>query len=162
MEKLDVPKGNKIQIYEALIPQIISLTGGENDQYANMANIAAVLKEAFNFLWVGFYIVKADNSQYGNSLVLGPFQGPVACTRISIGKGVCGTAWQQATSIIVPDVNLFPGHIACSSYSKSEIVVPIFNKGYVSAILDIDSSELGTFDLIDEKYLIKIVSLLNL
>ena len=157
-----MPKGSKIQVYEALIPQIKSLTEGESDIYANMANITAVLKEAFDFFWVGFYFVKPDNSEYGKSLVLGPFQGPVACTRIAMGKGVCGFAWQQATCVIVPDVDLFPGHIACSSYSKSEIVVPIFNEGYVSAVLDIDSSELNTFDQTDEKYLIKIVSFLYL
>ena len=162
MEKLEIPIGGKVQIYEALIPQIKSLIEGEEDIYANFANIAAALKVAFDFFWVGFYLVKPDNSQYGKSLVLGPFQGPVACTRIAIGKGVCGTAWQQATCLTVPDVDQFPGHIACSSLSKSEIVVPIFNSGYVSAVLDIDSSELNTFDKTDEKYLTKIVSFLHL
>jgi len=160
MEKIEIPAGSKAQIYEALVPQIKSLTEGESDLYANLANIAAVLKEAFGFLWVGFYLVKPDNSQYGKSLVLGPFQGPVACTRIAFGTGVCGTAWNQAKCLVVPDVDQFPGHIACSSLSRSEIVVPVINDGVVSAVLDVDSKELGTFDSVDEKYLTKIVSFL--
>jgi len=160
MEKIEIPAGSKAQIYEALVPQIKSLTEGESDLYANLANIAAVLKEAFGFLWVGFYLVKPDNSQYGKSLVLGPFQGPVACTRIAFGTGVCGTAWNQAKCLVVPDVDQFPGHIACSSLSRSEIVVPVINDGVVSAVLDVDSKELDTFDSVDEKYLTKIVSFL--
>lgn len=162
MEKIEIPAGSKAQIYEALVPQIKSLTEGESDLYANLANIAAVLKEAFGFLWVGFYLVKPDNSQYGKSLVLGPFQGPVACTRIAFGTGVCGTAWNQAKCLVVPDVDQFPGHIACSSLSRSEIVVPVINDndGVVSAVLDVDSKKLDTFDSVDEKYLTKIVSFL--
>lgn len=160
MEKIEIPAGSKAQIYEALVPQIKSLTEGESDLYANLANIAAVLKEAFGFLWVGFYLVKPDNSQYGKSLVLGPFQGPVACTRIAFGTGVCGTAWNQAKCLVVPDVDQFPDHIACSSLSRSEIVVPVINDGVVSAVLDVDSKELDTFDSVDEKYLTKIVSFL--
>lgn len=160
MEKIEIPAGSKAQIYEALVPQIKSLTEGENDLYANLANIAAVLKGAFGFLWVGFYLVKPDNSQYGKSLVLGPFQGPVACTRIAFGAGVCGTAWNQAKCLVVSDVDQFPGHIACSSLSRSEIVVPVINDGVVSAVLDVDSKELDTFDSVDEKYLTKIVSFL--
>lgn len=160
MEKIEIPAGSKAQIYEALVPQIKSLTEGESDLYANLANIAAVLKEAFGFLWVGFYLVKPDNSQYGKSLVLGPFQGSVACTRIAFGTGVCGTAWNQAKCLVVPDVDQFPDHIACSSLSRSEIVVPVINDGVVSAVLDVDSKELDTFDSVDEKYLTKIVSFL--
>ena len=160
MEKIEIPAGSKAQIYEALVPQIKSLTEGESDLYANLANIAAVLKGAFGFLWVGFYLVKPDNSQYGKSLVLGPFQGPAACTRIAFGTGVCGTAWNQAKCLVVPDVDQFPSHIACSSLSRSEIVVPVINDGVVSAVLDVDSKELDMFDSVDEKYLTKIVSFL--
>ncbi|MFA6334069.1 MAG: GAF domain-containing protein [Bacteroidales bacterium] len=158
MEKLIIPAGDKTRVYEALIPQIKSLTEGENDLYANLANITAVLKESFNFFWVGFYLVKSDNSEFGNSLVLGPFQGPIACTRIAYGKGVCGTAWKQAKCLNVPDVDQFPDHIACSSSSRSEIVVPVSSRNEIIAVLDIDSVELNTFDSTDEKYLKKIVS----
>jgi len=133
--------------YESLIPQIESLIAGETDLIANLANISAALRRAMNFFWVGFYMVKEDQ------LVLGPFQGPIACTRINKGKGVCGTAWEKAETIIVPDVDAFPGHIACSSDSKSEIVVPIIQDGDVIGVLDVDSSELNTFDEVDQEYL---------
>ena len=130
------------------------MVSGENDQIANMANMAAMIHETFGFWWTGFYIVK------GEQLVLGPFQGPVACTRIPYGKGVCGTSWQRQETIVVPDVEEFPGHIACSSLSRSEIVVPIFSDDSVYAVLDIDSKELATFDDIDKEWLAKIVELL--
>lgn len=130
------------------------MVSGENDQIANMANMAAMIHETFGFWWTGFYIVK------GGQLVLGPFQGPVACTRIPYGKGVCGTSWQRQETIVVPDVEEFPGHIACSSLSRSEIVVPIFSNGSVYAVLDIDSKELATFDDLDKEWLEKIVELL--
>ncbi len=138
---------SKSDQYESLLPQIASLIAGETDLIANMANIAAVLHEAFHFWWTGFYIVK------GNELVLGPFQGPLACTRIPYNKGVCGSAWAQDKTLVVPNVHEFPGHIACSSESKSEIVVPIRRDGEVIAVLDIDSAEYNTFDAIDQKYL---------
>lgn len=139
----------KTEKYGLLYKQIQSLLEGESDEIANMANIASIIHETFGFWWTGFYIVK------GRELVLGPFQGPVACTRIPFGKGVCGTSWQNRKSIVVPDVEQFPGHIACSSLSRSEIVVPVFKKGTdeVKAVLDIDSKETGTFDDIDRKYL---------
>lgn len=137
----------KEEKYQEIIPQIQSLISGEPDLIANMANIAAVLHEAFHFWWTGFYIVK------NNELVLGPFQGPVACTRIPYNRGVCGTAWAQAKTLVVPNVHEFPGHIACSSESKSEIVVPIRKNGEVIAVLDIDSAEYNTFDNIDKTYL---------
>ena len=140
--------------YGSLYRQIESLVDGEDDMIANMANMAAVIHETFGFWWTGFYIVK------DGQLVLGPFQGPVACTRIPFGKGVCGTAWKRQESIVVPDVELFPGHIACSSLSRSEIVVPIFHKEEVLAVLDIDSKELSTFDETDRVWLEKIVRLL--
>ena len=145
---------NKEQQYQTLFPQIESLLAGENDTIANMANVAAALKQTFNFFWVGFYIVKDD------MLVLAPFQGPIACTRIRYGKGVCGTAWKEATTQIVPDVDLFPGHIACNSDSKSEIVVPVIRDGKVVAVLDIDSDELNSFDETDAVYLEKICRLI--
>jgi L-methionine (R)-S-oxide reductase len=141
--------------YQELIPQIAALISGEEDIVANMANIAAALKEAFKFLWVGFYLVKGDE------LVLGPFQGPVACTRIQKGKGVCGTAWQQKRSIIVPDVDQFPGHIACSTFSKSEIVVPLIVDDEVLMVLDVDSEEKDSFSKIDAHFLGKILSKLE-
>ncbi len=146
---------SKEDLYISLSPQIKSLIEGEVDLVANLANVAAALKEAFNFFWVGFYIVK------NNQLVLGPFQGPVACTRIAYGKGVCGTSWKDKKTIIVDDVNQFPGHIACSSLSQSEIVVPIIRNNEVVAVLDVDSDELSQFDEIDKKYLSKIVEYLN-
>ncbi len=146
---------SKEDIYISLTPQIKSLIEGETDLIANLANVAAALKEAFNFFWVGFYIVKS------NQLVLGPFQGPIACTRIAYGKGVCGASWRDKKAIIVDDVNLFPGHIACSSFSQSEIVIPIVRNSEVVAVLDVDSDQLGQFDEIDRKYLSEIVEYLN-
>lgn len=140
--------------YQNIIPQIQSLIAGESDLIANMANITAVLHETFHFWWTGFYLVKANANANANAeLVLGPFQGPIACTRIPFGKGVCGTAWAKGETVIVPNVHEFPGHIACSSESKSEIVVPIRKNGEIIAVLDIDSAEFNTFDAIDQKYL---------
>lgn len=153
MESIIVPEGDKNKVYESLIPQILALTEGEADSIANMANISAALKEAFGFWWVGFYIVKEDNSEHGSSLVLGPFQGPVACTRIAYGRGVCGSCWKTEKSVIVPDVDKFPGHIACSSLSKSEIVVPVVRGGKIVSVLDIDSDKPDDFDDIDRKWL---------
>ena len=152
-ENLIIKGDNKIELYENLLPQIKSLLEGENDVIANMANVSACLKDTFNFWWVGFYRV------IDNELVLGPFQGPLACTRIKKGKGVCGTAWQNAQTIIVPDVDEFPGHIACSSLTKSEIVVPILNKGVVTAVLDIDSEKTANFDDTDKRFLEELVAL---
>ncbi len=145
---------NKIEKYKLLYEQIKALISKENDIIANMANIAAIIHEAFNFWWTGFYRV------IDKELVLGPFQGPVACTRIAYGRGVCGTAWREEETIIVEDVHQFPGHIACSSASKSEIVVPIFKNNQVVAVLDIDSEKLATFDNIDKEWLEKLVKLL--
>ena len=147
---------SKEQQYESLVPQIEALLTGEEDVIANLANVAAALKEQFGWLWVGFYLVKGDE------LVLGPFQGPVACTRIRKGKGVCGKAWEDAKTIIVEDVDLFPGHISCSSASRSEIVLPLFKNGIVAAVLDVDSAELSQFDEVDERYLNEIISFVNL
>ena len=152
----------KEEQYQEIIPQIQSLISGEPDLIANMANIAAVLHNTFHFWWTGFYLVKEKSpisnlqSQMSNELVLGPFQGPIACTRIPYNKGVCGTAWAQNRTLIVPNVHEFPGHIACSSASKSEIVVPIRHNGDIIAVLDIDSADYNTFDAIDQKYLEKI------
>lgn len=140
--------------YQQILPQIKALIEPENDRTANLANVAAVLKEVFNFLWVGFYEWKTDE------LVLGPFQGPVACTRIQTGRGVCGTSFETAKTIIVPNVDEFPGHIACSSDSKSEIVVPIIRNGQVLAVLDADSDQLNDFDKIDQKYLEQLAMLI--
>lgn len=151
-EDLSIIKGNKEEQYQSLLPQIKALIDGEPDQVANLANIAAALKEQFGWFWTGFYLVK------GEELVLGPFQGPVACTRIRKGRGVCGTSWQQAATLIVPDVEQFPGHIACSSLSRSEIVVPMIRNGEVFGVLDVDSAELNEFDRTDQKYLEEIVS----
>lgn len=144
----------KADKYKELYKQLASLLEGESDQIANMANMAALLHETFGFWWTGFYVVK------GEQLVLGPFQGPIACTRIPYGKGVCGTSWQRQETIVAPDVHEFPGHIACSSLSRSEIVVPIFSNNEVYAVLDIDSKELATFDETDKDWLEKIVELL--
>ena len=141
----------KEEKYQTIVPQIHALMAGETDEIAKMANMVAVLHETFGFWWTGFYRV-APEAGVGE-LVLGPFQGPIACTRIPYNKGVCGTAWAQAQTIVVPDVHLFPGHIACSSASKSEIVVPFFRNGEVFAVLDIDSADLNTFDEIDRIYL---------
>jgi L-methionine (R)-S-oxide reductase len=153
-EDLHIGSGSKEQQYLSLLPQIKGLINGETDLVANLANIAAALKEQFHFFWVGFYLVKADE------LVLGPFQGPVACTRIRKGRGVCGTSWSQATTIIVPDVEKFPGHIACSSISKSEIVVPLFKNNEVWAVLDVDSDQYNSFDETDAQFLGEIVALI--
>lgn len=138
---------SKEEQYKELIPQLQSLITGENDLIANLANLSAGLKEAFDFLWVGFYLVK------NNELVLGPFQGPIACTRIQKGKGVCGTAWKKSETLIVADVTKFEGHIACSSWSQSEIVIPIVRNTQVVAVLDVDSKELDTFDALDDHFL---------
>ena len=150
-EDLSIAQGSKEDQYLSLIPQIKGLINGETNQVANMANIAAALKEQFNFFWVGFYLVE------GEQLVLGPFQGPVACTRIAYNKGVCGTAWAKQETLVVPNVEEFPGHIACSSLSKSEIVVPILKDGQCIGVLDVDSAELNTFDDVDVKYLLQII-----
>jgi L-methionine (R)-S-oxide reductase len=146
---------DKAAQYQSLLPQIEALLQGETDLTANLANMAAALKEQFKWFWVGFYLVKGDE------LVLSPFQGPVACTRISLGKGVCGAAWQQQKTLIVPDVEAFPGHIACSSLSQSEIVVPIFHNGRVAGVLDVDSELLDQFDETDALYLEELVKLLK-
>lgn len=153
-EHLDIVQGTKNEKYEALYPQIEAVVGAESDPIANMANMASMLHETFGFWWTGFYRV------IDGMLVLGPFQGPLACTRIKKGKGVCGTAWSTDQTQVVPDVDQFPGHIACSSASKSEIVVPIRKEGEVIAVLDIDSAELSTFDEIDQLWLEKMVQLL--
>lgn len=153
-EELTFISGNKVEKYHSLLPQLKALLQGENDLIANLANTAAALKEAFDFFWVGFYLVRDDQ------LVLGPFQGPVACTRIRKGKGVCGTAWQEAATQVVPDVEAFPGHIACSSLSRSEIVVPLLKDGEVWGVLDIDSDSLNSFDETDRKYLEEVVTFL--
>jgi GAF domain-containing protein len=146
---------NKEEQYQSLIPQIEALLYGETDLVANLANICAALKEQFKWFWIGFYLVK------DNELVLAPFQGPVACTRIAKGRGVCGSAWQQAETLIVPDVDKFPGHIACSSLSRSEIVIPLFHNNEVVGVLDVDSSELNEFNETDARYLKQIVKLIN-
>ena len=153
-EDLFIATGNKANQYESLIPQIKWLIEGEADLIANMANIAAALKEQFKWFWVGFYIVKKDE------LVVGPFQGPVACSRIRKGKGVCGTSWEKAYTLIVPDVEKFPGHIACSSLSRSEIVVPVIRNNEVVAVLDVDSEHIDAFDQTDQKYLEAIAALI--
>ncbi|MCT1525856.1 GAF domain-containing protein [Sphingobacterium hotanense] len=150
-EDLSIAQGSKEDQYLSLVPQIKGLISGETNQVANMANIAAALKEQFNFFWVGFYLVE------GEQLVLGPFQGPVACTRIAYNRGVCGTAWAKQETLVVPNVEEFPGHIACSSLSKSEIVVPILRDGQCIGVLDVDSAELNSFDDTDVKYLLQII-----
>ena len=154
-EDLTIISGNKEDQYQSLIPQIKALLEGETDLIANLATVAAALKEQFNSLWVGFYLTK------NNELVLGPFQGPVACTRIQKGRGVCGTSWAKAETLIVPDVEKVPGHIACSSLSRSEIVVPIIRNKNVIGVLDVDSKEPGHFDETDKKYLEEIVELIS-
>ncbi len=154
-EDLTIIQGSKEEQYNALIPQIKALIEGETDLVANLANIAGALKEQFGWFWVGFYLVK------GEQLVLGPFQGPVACTRINKGRGVCGSSWAKAETLIVPDVEKFPGHIACSSLSRSEIVVPLINNGTVWGVLDVDSELLDQFDETDKTHLERIVSLIN-
>jgi len=147
---------DKAAQYQSLIPQIEALIMGEDDLIANLANISAALKEQFNWFWVGFYLLK------NNELILGPFQGPVACTRIAKGKGVCGAAWERAETLIVDDVDEFPGHIACSSLSRSEIVVPLFHEGEVVGVLDADSEHLAYFDEVDKTFLEQVVKLINL
>lgn len=151
-EELSFVTGSKSEKYQHLIPQLSALLSGEKDLVANLANATAVLKETFGFFWVGFYMVK------GNELVLGPFQGTLACTRIQKGKGVCGQSWERDSVLVVPDVEAFPGHIACSSLSKSEIVVPIKKDNNIVAVLDVDSDRLADFDEIDELYLTQICS----
>jgi L-methionine (R)-S-oxide reductase len=155
-EDLKIITGSKAEIYQSLIPQIKALLGGEPDLVANLANVSAALKEQFNWLWVGFYLVK------GNELVLGPFQGPVACTRIKKGRGVCGSAWQNAETLIVPDVEKFPGHIACSSLSRSEIVIPVIRNNEVIGVLDVDATALDQFDETDKLYLEQVISLITI
>ena len=154
-EDLAIVRGNKEEEYQSLIPQIKGLLDGETDLIANMANVTAALKEQFGWFWVGFYVVKNDE------LVLAPFQGPVACTRIKKGRGVCGSSWAQAKTLVVPDVEKFPGHIACSSLSKSEIVVPVIKNGEVVAVLDVDSEKYDLFDDTDKQFLEEIVKLIN-
>ncbi len=150
-EDLVIAKGTKQEQYETLLPQVQAIIEGETDTVANLANIAAALREQFGWLWVGFYLVKDDE------LVVGPFQGPVACTRIRKGRGVCGTSWEKAVTLIVPDVEAFPGHIACSSLSRSEIVVPIIRNGIVIGVLDADSEFLSSFDTTDQYWLEKML-----
>jgi len=150
-EDLVIVEGSKKERYSSLLPQVKALMEGETDLIANLANVAAALKEQFGWLWVGFYLVK------DGELVVGPFQGPVACTRIRKGKGVCGTSWAEARTLIVPDVEAFPGHIACSSLSRSEIVVPVIRNGNVLGVLDVDSVELGAFDEEDQRWLEEVV-----
>jgi L-methionine (R)-S-oxide reductase len=154
-EDLNIIQGTKEEQYTSLLPQIKGLLEGEIDLIANLANVCAALKEQFNWLWIGFYLVKNDE------LVVGPFQGPVACTRIKKGRGVCGTSWAERKTIIVDDVEKFPGHIACSSLSKSEIVIPVFKDEDVIAVLDVDSTSLNNFDKTDEKYLTEIIKLID-
>jgi len=146
---------DKVARYQTLVPQIEALTSGEPDLIANLSNIAAALRQSMNFFWVGFYIVK------NNELVLGPFQGPIACTRIRFGKGVCGASWKEKQTIIVPNVDEFPGHIACSSDSKSEIVLPALKNGEVALVLDVDSDQLNQFDEIDKVYLLQVMSIIE-
>lgn len=154
-EHLFVAEGDKEKRYASLLPQLAALVAAESDDVANMANISACLKETFRFWWVGFYRV------VGEELLLGPFQGPLACTRIRRGRGVCGTSWQRGETVVVEDVEQFPGHIACSSASKSEIVVPLFRDGEVFAVLDIDSEHLCSFDAVDKFWLEKVAALLE-
>ncbi|HEY0040682.1 MAG TPA: GAF domain-containing protein [Flavisolibacter sp.] len=155
-EDLNIIVGTKEEQYQTLIPQIKGLLEGETDFIANLANVAAALKEQFGWLWVGFYLVK------GEELVLGPFQGPVACTRIKKGRGVCGTSWAKAETLIVPDVEKFPGHIACSSLSRSEIVLPLMKGNEAVGVLDVDSTDLNTFNEVDQHYLEQIIGLIPL
>lgn len=147
--------GSKAERYTTLLPQIKSLVDGEPDVIANLANIAAALKQTMNFYWVGFYLVKDDQ------LVLGPFQGPIACTRIGLGNGVCGTAWKEKRTIVVPNVDEFPGHIACSSASKSEIVLPAFKNDQIALVLDVDSDALNDFDRTDKRYLEEVIRIIE-
>ena len=163
-EDLQIIKGDKAEQYQALIPQIKGLMEGETDLIANLANVAAALKEQFYWLWIGFYVIKSFGTSASlntqDELVVGPFQGPVACTRIKKGRGVCGAAWQNAETLIVADVEKFPGHIACSSLSRSEIVIPLIKNGDVIGVLDVDATELDQFDETDKQYLEEMVSLI--
>ncbi len=153
---------DKAARYKTLLPQIEALTAGEPDVVANLSNIAAALRQTMNFFWVGFYIVKQSTSPAGSQeLVLGPFQGPIACTRIAFGKGVCGACWKEKKVMLVPNVDEFPGHIACSSDSKSEIVLPAFKNGEVALVLDVDSDQLNDFDGTDELYLSRVLKLIE-
>lgn len=154
-EELRISVGDKNEKYSELLPQLYALTETENDFIANLSNITAALKQTFHFFWVGFYLIK------DGELVLAPFQGPIACSRIRYGSGVCGKAWEEARTIIVPDVDLFPGHIACSSESKSEIVVPVFDGDQVIGVLDIDSNVIDKFDDVDRFFLEKVSSLVS-
>jgi GAF domain-containing protein len=153
-EDLQIARGTKTEQYATLLPQIRALMEGETDAIANLANLAAALKEQFGWLWVGFYLVK------DGELVVGPFQGPVACTRIRKGRGVCGTSWAEERTLIVPDVEAFPGHIACSSLSRSEIVVPIRAGSTIVGVLDVDSAELNAFDEVDRQNLEEVVKII--
>lgn len=159
-ENLIIAEGGKTEKYLVLYDQIKALTEGESDMIANMANIASMIHETFGFWWTGFYRVCSIPETEKEMLVLGPFQGPLACSRIAYGKGVCGTAWAKANTVIVPDVDRFPGHIACSSASKSEIVVPVFKDDTVIAVLDIDSADFDTFDETDALWLERIAALI--
>jgi L-methionine (R)-S-oxide reductase len=154
-EDLKIINGNREEQYISLLPQVKALLSGETDLIANLANISAALKEQFNFFWVGFYLIK------DNELVLGPFQGPVACTRIAYGRGVCGSAWAKEETLIVPNVDEFPGHIACSSISKSEIVIPFYIDNKLIGVLDVDSEVLNNFNEIDEKFLKELLALMS-
>ncbi len=153
-EDLAIIEGTRQQKYEILLPQLVALMEGETDIVANCANVAAALRQTFGFFWVGFYFVKEDE------LVLGPFQGDIACTRIQKGRGVCGRVWENAAPLIVADVENFPGHIACSAASKSEIVIPIIKNNKVRSVLDVDSDELDDFNAIDQTYLEKVANLI--
>jgi L-methionine (R)-S-oxide reductase len=155
-EEINISSSTKEERYQELLPQIEALIKGESDVIANLANVCAALKYGMNFFWVGFYLVE------GEQLVLGPFQGPIACTRIHKGKGVCGKAWEKSEVIIVEDVNKFPGHISCSALSKSEIVIPIYNNGDIIAVLDVDSDQYSSFDKTDEVWLTRLTKLLIL
>lgn len=146
---------NKRERYQTLLPQLEAMVEGEEDLIANLANLAAALKQTMDFFWVGFYLVK------GKQLVLGPFQGPIACTRIDFGRGVCGTVWKEGKTIVVPDVDKFPGHIACSSASRSEIVLPAFKNGSVALVLDVDSDQLNSFDSDDENFLGQLIRIIE-
>jgi L-methionine (R)-S-oxide reductase len=152
-------EADKTTRYKTLIPQLEALTSGESDLTANLANIAAALKQTLDFFWVGFYLVKENADK--QELVLGPFQGPIACTRIGLGKGVCGASWKDKRVVIVPDVDAFPGHIACSSASKSEIVLPAFKNNEVALVLDVDSDKLNDFDATDEEHLSQVMRLIE-
>ena len=160
-EDLQITQGTKEEIYQSLLPQIEAVLTGEPDLIANLANITAALKEQFGWLWVCFYLVKKTVDGNEDELVLGPFQGPIACTRIRKSRGVCGASWQQAQTLIVPDVEKFPGHIACSSLSKSEIVVPIIRNNSVVGVLDVDSELLDQFDEVDKVYLEMVVEMVE-